>query len=601
MEKVSRKVWNWNQKKNRKPRSLKRRLVVFTFLCWVVPIVLLFLFATVSYREGIIKKTEKLIEDQLVNAAVLSTIRIEEAINICKRPSYEKTCELAWRNYRTGKMSRMDYISSVDASLRGKFYLDNRFRLYAFYENGGKKPACYSSQRAVSREDYTKEVNDYVEKWVTNGTDYAHVEIINQRIYVMRNLYTTSEYEYFGTLVVELNKEKIFKDIPDDQRKNMVICIDDPSNVIDYVNAKEGTPQDILLNQLMNQYQAFSNGTVIRESNKVYNGYLYQKKFDHYNIGIAFLAEKREIYSSLYDLYQVEGIMLLMFIPIIVYVVYFMNKQVQEPIKRLMNAAEKMEEGNIGIKVKGGSMPNEEFDYLRESFDSMSTQVKELFEYVYDETLARKDAQILALQAQINPHFLNNTLEMMNWQARMNGDVIVSKMIESLGTVLDYGMNRADVKEIYLTDELRCTDAYFYIMSMRFGQRLAVEREIDQELLYLNVPPLILQPLVENAIVHGVEQVKSGTIKLHIYHDEDKIYLRVSNTGKPLEPEEEERIRAILGGDKDKIPKGKGKHTSIGIRNVNNRIKLVYGEEYGLTITREGEETVSAIVLPYRK
>lgn len=230
----------------------------------------------------------------------------------------------------------------------------------------------------------------------------------------------------------------------------------------------------------------------------------------------------------------------------------------------------------------------------------MSHQVKYLFDSVYNEKLERKDAQIQALQAQMNPHFLNNTLEMMNWQARMSGDTVVSNMIEALGTVLDYRMNRANVKEIHLSEELHCTDAYFYIMSMRFGQRLRIEREIDDGLLGIQVPPLILQPIVENAIVHGVEAVKNGVIELKIFHDESNVYLRVINNGKPISDEDVEWMQAILAGDDTKLPTQRGRHTSIGIRNVNLRIKLVYGEEYGLEIKRgEDDRTVSTIILPY--
>jgi len=166
---------------------------------------------------------------------------------------------------------------------------------------------------------------------------------------------------------------------------------------------------------------------------------------------------------------------------------------------------------------------------------------------------------------------------------------------------LDYRMNRADVKEILLAEELQCVDAYFYIMSMRFGQRLSIMREVDDELLYIMVPPLILQPLVENAIIHGVESVKSAEIRIQVYHDEKNVYLEVKNTGKKMTDEEREKIRAILYDEDYKIKQAPGKHTSIGIRNVNRRIRLVYGEEYGLTIDQnEDLVTTSRITLPYQ-
>jgi len=229
------------------------------------------------------------------------------------------------------------------------------------------------------------------------------------------------------------------------------------------------------------------------------------------------------------------------------------------------------------------------------------TNMDYMFDYAYNEKLARKEAKIIALQSQINPHFLNNTLEMMNWQARMSGDIEVSKMIEALGTLLDYTMDRNNKKLISLSEELRCADAYFYIISMRFGQRLRIEKEIDKELLQVQVPRLILQPILENAVVHGVESVNNGVIKLRVFRQEENLLLQIANTGKGMTKEDVERIRNILDGKGVNVTAGKGRHASLGIRNVNERIKLIYGEEYGLTILpAEGEgipETISTIKL----
>lgn len=244
-------------------------------------------------------------------------------------------------------------------------------------------------------------------------------------------------------------------------------------------------------------------------------------------------------------------------------------------------------------------MPNMEFDSLVSSFNAMSLQVKHLFDTVYMEKMATKDAQIAALQAQINPHFLNNTLEMMNWQARMNNDIEVCKMIESLGTVLDSSMNRRNDRLVRLADELRCGDAFLYIMSMRFGQRLKVERNIDESLQQIYVPQLILQPLLENAIKHGIEKVSSGTIWLEIYRDGANVNIDVINTGKPLTETELVRIQKIIAGTCRLDKSEPGVHTSIGIYNVNKRISLIFGAEYGLKVMQtEDGRIVSRIVIP---
>lgn len=571
-------------------------------LCWAIPMVIFFAFTTVSYHRGIIEKAEGLMEDELVNVASFATIRIEDAIALCQRPSYEKTWENAWKNYQAGKLTETEYLQEVNTSLKGKFYLDERFNMSTFYQYGSKKAECFSSRTGIPYNSYVTEIQPELFDIMESDSSYAYVRVVDGRIFIVRNLYTTTDYERYGTLVVELNKYKMFGDVPADVKQNMVICIGSGEDTIDFAHVSEDEERSELLGHILENYDGLSNRKLNRIEDRAYNAYLYQERHDNYHIGVVVFAKKSEIYSSLYEFYLIIGIMLLLFVPLFIYGVYFLRMHIQIPVERMMRASKRMEAGEMGIEVEGGKMPNLEFQYMKESFDSMSAQVKYLFDYVYDEKLARKDAQIQALQAQINPHFLNNTLEMMNWQARMSGDVVVSKMIESLGTVLDYRMNRANVKEIHLAEELQCIDAYFYIMSMRFGQRLSIEREIDEELLYIMVPPLILQPIVENAIVHGVETVKNGVIRLKIYHDEDYVYLQVRNTGKEMTKEARERIRAILEGDETQLPRDTGRHTSIGIQNVNRRIRLVYGEEYGLTITQnEKLETVSTITLPYRE
>ncbi len=588
--------------REKKPKSLNKSILSFMILCWVIPLIIFFIFTTVSYQRGIIRKAENLMEDELSNVAAFASIRIGDAISLCQRPSYEKTWEGSWKKYTDGALTATEYLQEVNVSLKGKFYLDERFNMYAYYRYGETKAECFSSRTGIAFDSYVEEIEPGLWDIIEMDSSYAYVRVVNGRIFIVRNLYTTSDYERYGTLVVELNKDKIFRDVPYDLRKNMVICIGNGEDVLDFMNVSENDERQALLTQLLAEYNPSDNHMIDKIENRSYNGYLYQERQDNYHIGVILFAERREIYSSLYELYSIVGVMLVLFVPLLAYGIYFLRRHIQMPVDRMVQAYEKMEAGQIGIKVEGEDMPNREFQYMRESFDSMSAQVKYLFDYVYNEKLARKDAQIQALQAQINPHFLNNTLEMMNWQARMSGDMVVSKMIESLGTVLDYRINRADVKDIQLAEELQCIDAYFYIMTMRFGRRLFIEREIDEGLLQLKVPPLILQPIVENAIVHGVERVKSGSIGLRIYHDEDNVYMEVRNTGKEMTIADKERIQAILSGDKSRIPKTTGQHTSIGIYNVNRRIRLMYGEEYGLTITQNEElETISTITIPYHE
>ena len=139
-----------------------------------------------------------------------------------------------------------------------------------------------------------------------------------------------------------------------------------------------------------------------------------------------------------------------------------------------------------------------------------------------------------------------------------------------------------------------------YIMSMRFGSRLKVVKIIDKEVQHAYAPQLILQPLLENAIKHGIEKVTSGNIWVNIYREAQNVFIDVINSGKNITEKDMQRIQSIITGETRLKPSEPGTHTSIGIYNVNKRIQLIFGKDYGLEITSAGEDKVlSRIVIPF--
>lgn len=587
----------------RKKASIKSKMFIFILFCWMIPVLACCILATTTYYSRIVEKEEELMIEELVNVASFSANHMADAISLSQRLSYEKTLENLWNDFSDKKITLEDYIQEVNAELRSKFFANTKFKMYAFYRYGQEIPECYSSTTIHSIKSYREDIEPELMRLINSDSSYVRIKVVDGRIFLVRNLYTIAKYERYGTLVLELNALHIFKDVDMELRDNLLLCMGDTNEIFSLMDGELVLDEDRiwLKDILFDCYDGRANNRLDKLEGRLYNGYLYQSKQEEYHIGVLAFAKRSEMYEGLYGFYMLVVCILLLLIPIFVMGARFLRSNIQKPMDIMMDAYRRIEAGEIGLTVEEGDMPNLEFQYMKESFNSMSAQVKYLFGCVYDEKLARKDAQIQALQAQINPHFLYNTLEMMNWQVRMAGNIEASKMIEALGTVLDYRMNRANVKEIYLVEELRCIDSYFYIMSMRFGQRLSIVREVDEDLNYVMVPPLILQPIVENAIIHGVESVKNGQIHIKIYHDDKKIYLEVQNTGKKMTDEDKERVRALLS-DEEYQPKGpRGKHTSIGIKNVNRRIRLVYGEEYGLTIT-QGDDliTTSRITIPYQ-
>lgn len=587
---------------SKKLPSLQITLMAVFTASWLIPIAVFSFFIFYTYQNAYIEKSDNLIKNAVNVSGVLVMNEIDEAVTKMQKPTYEGEWESMFDKYAKGKMTRADYLTSIKASLISKFYMDEQIARYAFYMTGDETACCYSGKNGYSYEDYMTYVQPVVDEVMQKDSDYVEVYIIDNQIYLMRNLYTVKDYKKYGTLVVGINRSSLFQKIPLEESQNIRISVNGEAEYL--TKGKHADEADEKKENVYDQLvQANADITMGQRvtgiTDRDYAGYAFYAATDNYELSIYYLMDEKELYSGIAHLNVIVIITLVAMACLMLLTYFYLSRQIEHPLKRLMDASMEIKDGKFGSVIDGEKMPNMEFDSLVSSFNAMSLQVKHLFDTVYMEKMATKDAQIAALQAQINPHFLNNTLEMMNWQARMNNDIEVCKMIESLGTVLDSSMNRKNDRLVRLADELRCGDAFLYIMSMRFGQRLKVERNIDESLQQIYVPQLILQPLLENAIKHGIEKVSSGTIWLEIYRDGENVSIDVINTGKPLTEKELVRIQEIIAGTYRLDKSEPGVHTSIGIYNVNKRISLIFGAEYGLKVMQtEDGRIVSRIVIP---
>lgn len=255
----------------------------------------------------------------------------------------------------------------------------------------------------------------------------------------------------------------------------------------------------------------------------------------------------------------------------------FFRRKISRPIQVLMEGAAQIRQGELGYQLDAGT-GSREFQYLTDSFNQMSSQLRRQFDRLYQEELARRDAQIKALQAHINPHFLNNTLEIINWEARLADNQRVCSMIEALSTMLDAAISRDGRSTVTLAEELKYVDAYLYITQERLGDRLTVTRDVDPEVMGWRVLLMMLQPIVENAVEHDLSR-SGGELCLRAYPRRGaggaRLCVEVEHDGA-IPARDWENIRRSLepqsGGQK---PGG-----SVGIRNVNQRLRLLYGEDY---------------------
>lgn len=560
--------------RKKKKISLRIAMTLVFAAAWLIPIAFFSYFIFHNYRQAYIEKSDNLIQNEVNVSGSLVTTKLDAAITKLQKPTYEGEWESLCNRYEKELITRAEYLKSIRSSLISKYYMDENIARYAFYMPGDVTPSCYAGKNGYSYESFLYEVQPEAMQVFEKDSNYTEVHIIDNQIYIMRNLYTAKDYHKYGLLIIGLDKNVLFRQLPVDNPQDLQISVDGREEFLTMAGADKSPKWERL------QYN-------------------YDYKCNNYILNIHYTFDKSILYEEVDRLNSILDIFLFCMLPLMAISYYFLTVQIESPLQKLTNVAHRIMNGEFGTTVGSSNMPNEEFEGLAESFDAMSVQVKHLVDTVYLEQIATKDAQIQALQAQINPHFLNNTLEMMNWQARMNGDIEICKMIEALGTVLDSSMNRNNDRLVRLSDELHCGDSFLYIMSMRFGQRLHVEKSIQENLYQVRVPSLILQPLLENAIRHGIERVSQGTIWLNIYANVNDMYIDVINTGKHLEPEELKRIEDIIEGTYRLEKAEPGMHTSIGIYNVNKRIKLIYGAEYGLSVLQtEDDKFVSRIWIP---
>jgi len=219
--------------------------------------------------------------------------------------------------------------------------------------------------------------------------------------------------------------------------------------------------------------------------------------------------------------------------------------------------------------------------------------------------LSKRQAQFLAMQNQINPHFLYNTLEGIRGEALSEGNESIAKMTETLSQFFRYTISNLE-NLVTLDDELINVRNYYSIQRYRFGDRIEMdvifENEDDRELLLqAKVPKLILQPIVENAIIHGIEGIPgTGRLEILCQYTGKRLILTISDNGAGMSPERLRELNDRLSNIYDRFERERGNIGGIALSNVNNRIKLLFGEDYGINIlSRKGAGTDVEITLPY--
>ncbi|MCJ8013491.1 sensor histidine kinase [Paenibacillus sp. KQZ6P-2] len=266
------------------------------------------------------------------------------------------------------------------------------------------------------------------------------------------------------------------------------------------------------------------------------------------------------------------------------------------PLRKIVGLMKNVQKGMLDVRYPVTS--SDEVGIVGAQFNKMLERIQALITENYEITLHKKDVEMRVLQSQINPHFMYNTLETIRLTAELNDDHKVSEMSYLLGKLLRYSISHS-METVTLQQEIQYLETYMALQNYRFSGRFRLELDIPEEWNDLRCPKLMLQPIAENAIYHGLEGVRgTGIIAIHIESNPESVYIHIADNGIGMSVSQLEGLINQMESAAIKTTNDRG----IGLRNVYERIKLHYGNKSELLIhSEQGQGTCITIRLPLRQ
>lgn len=315
-----------------------------------------------------------------------------------------------------------------------------------------------------------------------------------------------------------------------------------------------------------------------RQGNTINNGVIYTvkdvSKFDWRVVGVSYVNELvDDKATTAIELIIIIALVVMVFAIIILFI---LSKKLTKPVRSLVDAMSTFEKNAVDFKynpVRGAS----EFNKLSSSFEHMVIQIQELMEKVKNEEIALRKTELKALQAQINPHFLYNTLDSIQWMCEEEKTEDAITMVGALAQLFRISISKG-YELIPIEKEIQHAKNYLVIQSYRYKDQFTYHFDIDEEVLPYLCNKITIQPIIENALYHGISRmVDEGEIFIAVHKTGDDIIMKIKDNGVGMSEEQVENI----------LKKERTDSKGIGVKNVNDRIKIYFGDDYGIVVQSE--------------
>ena len=557
----------------RKPwyKSLRFQILALMLVCYLTPTMLLGHYLGGVFLKNAREKTEAALTSGAEYALTMCRQNIDQAVDLAKGATYDGELTGVYSQYADGSISDAAYLRQSRGYLERKYSRNDLFTFAGYFPVADEGLFMYTRSGQNEALLYQQDAHDTVAALGETLDTRCEFVQAGEQVYLVRNLMNL-RMERYGMLVLGVDMRQLLAPF--------------------WALAEEWDAQaQVRLGQsgdLSVDWDGLIPGLGGYDRDSV--AYTAQCGGRDYALDVRLIVSRDRLYGEMQALRRMMICLLIMLIPILLVIGWFVHRRIVRPVTLLSEASRRIEAGELGVTVPmhGG----DELGDLGVAFSKMSRRIAELIDKTYKEEIALRDARIQAMQSRINPHFINNALESINWKARMEGSEAISTMVESLSVLLNASMARKNRRMVPVSEEAVVAQAYFYFVKQRFGDHLTVHQHVDADALDAQLPLLTIQPLLENAVEHGIGPAGGGVIELDCRRRGDRLLVEVVNSGKPISPEDRARIDASLAGDNQG-------GTHLGLANISNRLRLIYGGGAEIRVTSDDKgRTVVRLDIP---
>ena len=434
-------------------------------------------------------------------------------------------------------------------------------------------------------------------------TEYG-VTFANQDYYMFHMAHRIIDYKDLekknGIVVVSIDEELLrnaclAKDAAERDRNNFNFIVDQNGRIISYIHQQfltsKITDGDRAIDQRKKDYLEFIDKENLFDKEYISISVYRDPKLSWDLVNIS---NQRDAMTQLGTQQKIVIFISLLSLLIVVILTLLLSRQLARSIKKVVSTMQVAGSGNLDIRVEVDKEMPLEVEAIALKFNDMLQKLYEALKKEKEAGEMQRIAEIKALEAQINPHFLYNTLDTINWMAIDKDEFEISNAINSLATILRYGINNSNAM-VEVREEVEWLKKYIYLQQTRLKNTFHCEMTIDPEVMHYKIHKLLLQPFIENAIIHGFEGTKrEHVLKIQIKAEENKLSISIKDNGKGMEPSVVEKFN-----NRASYKTENSNH--IGIENAISRLHMYYGKEARIKITSIlGEGTEISILIPHK-